>query len=136
LGKTILAHGLMGRVSLLGRRDPADVARWLCASDLLCLPSHSEGCPNVVIEALCCGRPVVASAVGGIPEVVDRTCGILVPPKQPDALAAALEECLATNWNERQIAERYERTWDDVAQDTLNLLGAPKFQTTSAKVWT
>jgi glycosyltransferase involved in cell wall biosynthesis len=60
------------------------------------LPSWNEGMPNVVLEALASGRPVVATRVGGIPDVVDsEALGLLVPPRQPEALARALERVLS-----------------------------------------
>ena len=58
-------------LQLAGSQAPAEVARWMVASDLVTLPSYAEGHPNVLVEALACGRPVVATPVGGIPEVVD-----------------------------------------------------------------
>jgi teichuronic acid biosynthesis glycosyltransferase TuaC len=66
-----------------GPLPPEKIARWMAAADVVCLPSYSEGCPNVVIEALACGRPVVASGVGGVPELVSADTGILVPPGRP-----------------------------------------------------
>ena len=109
---------LAGRVRFLGNREPPDVARWLAASDLLCLPSHSEGCPNVVIEALRCGRPVVASEVGGVPEIVDGRCAVLTPPGDAPALARGLLAALGRDWDEEEIARRHGRTWQDVGRET------------------
>jgi glycosyltransferase involved in cell wall biosynthesis len=81
--------GLDGAVDLAGERD--DVAELLAAADVFVLPSRSEGLPMSVLEAMAAGLPVVASAVGGVPELVeDGETGILVPPGRPDALAAAL----------------------------------------------
>src|SRR3546814_12112350 len=78
-------HGLGERVILAGARPHAELATWMQAADLLCLPSHSEGVPNVVLEAMSCGLPVVATPVGGIPELLPALSGILGPP--PDVPA-------------------------------------------------
>jgi glycosyltransferase involved in cell wall biosynthesis len=76
-------------VELLGERD--DVPELLAAADVFVLPSRSEGMPLSVLEAMAAGVPVVASAVGGVPElVVDGVTGVLVPPGDAAALAAAL----------------------------------------------
>jgi glycosyltransferase involved in cell wall biosynthesis len=64
------------------------------ALDALVLPSFSEGMPNVVLEAFAYGTPVVATAVGGVPDMLDADSGWLLPPGDPSTLAAALEEAL------------------------------------------
>lgn len=90
-----MASPLGSRAVLLGARPLAEVAAWMAACDLLVLPSWNEGSPNVIREALACGRPVVATRVGGIPEIVSSDkLGELVPPKQPTLLAAAIEHVL------------------------------------------
>lgn len=106
-------------LQLAGSQAPAEVARWMVASDLVTLPSYSEGHPNVLVEALACGRPVVATPVGGIPEVVDAASGLLVPPRDADALADALAKALAQDWDEAALARRFSRDWEQVARDTL-----------------
>jgi glycosyltransferase involved in cell wall biosynthesis len=81
--------GLDGAVELLGARD--DVAALLAQADVFVLPSRSEGMPMSVLEAMAAGLPVVASAVGGMPELVrDGETGALVPAGDPAALARAL----------------------------------------------
>ena len=83
--------GLNDTIQFAGRRPPDEVPSWMAAADLLCLPSRREGCPNVVLEALACGRPVVASNVGGVPELLSEQNGIVVPPDNPDRLAAGMQ---------------------------------------------
>ena len=107
------------RVALPGALGPQEVARWMAAADLVTLPSYSEGHPNVLVEALACGRPVVATPVGGIPEVVDADCGVLVPVRDPAALAAGLADVLDRSWDASALARRFSRDWDAVAEDTL-----------------
>jgi glycosyltransferase involved in cell wall biosynthesis len=108
-------------VVLPGKLSSAQVRTWMVASNLFCLPSHSEGCPNVVIEALACGRAVVASDVGGIPELVNSRNGILIPPRNAPALAEALNRALDTPWDDQAVAATYHRNWRDVAADTWNV---------------
>jgi glycosyltransferase involved in cell wall biosynthesis len=105
-------------VRAVGTKTSVEIAEWLGACDLLCLPSHSEGCPNVVVEALASGRPVIASQVGGIPELVDDHSGILVPFGDSSKLSNAICEGLKRNWDEDAIAARMSRSWDQVADDT------------------
>jgi glycosyltransferase involved in cell wall biosynthesis len=96
-----------------------DVAVWMAAADLVTLPSYMEGCPNVVLEALACGRPVVATNVGGIPEIMSDKCGRLVPPREPLALAQALAFVLDAAWDAAAISARGSRSWSDVAAELL-----------------
>jgi teichuronic acid biosynthesis glycosyltransferase TuaC len=89
------------------------------ASDVLCLPSESEGRPNVILEALACGCPIVATPVGGIPELVDASCGILVEGNGPEPLADALARGCDRAWDREQISRRHARAWREVGQDLL-----------------
>lgn len=93
------------------------VARWMAAADLLTLPSYKEGCPNVVLEALAAGRPVVATRVGGIPEILDERSGRLVPAMEAGALATALVEVLGQRWDAEEIAAQHNRSWSEVADE-------------------
>jgi teichuronic acid biosynthesis glycosyltransferase TuaC len=86
------------------------------------LPSYREGCPNVVIEALASGRPVVASNVGGIPELMDARSGRLVPAMDAKALKVALDEVLAETWDAAEISGRHSRSWSDVADAVEEVL--------------
>jgi glycosyltransferase involved in cell wall biosynthesis len=85
--------GILSRVVFTGmRRDIADLLPLL---DVFVMPSLSEGFGIAIVEAMAAGRPVVASAVGGIPEIVQHEeTGLLVPPGDPVALAAALRDLL------------------------------------------
>jgi glycosyltransferase involved in cell wall biosynthesis len=83
------------RVVLAGPRPLDEIPRWMAAADVLVLPSWNEGTPNVVLEALACGRRVLATAVGGVPDLLtEPALGVLVPPRDPTALAAALATAL------------------------------------------
>ena len=113
--------GLERRLLLPGKLSTGQVRNWMVAANLFCLPSYSEGCPNVVIEALASGRAVVASDVGGIPELVNARNGVLMPPRDSPALASALERALETRWDDQAVAATYQRTWQRVAEETWDL---------------
>jgi glycosyltransferase involved in cell wall biosynthesis len=98
-----------------------EVAVWMAAADLVTLPSYMEGCPNVVLEALACGRPVVASDVGGIPEILSDECGRLVPPRDSGALAHALASVLDRTWDAKAISAHGGRSWEVVAAELLEI---------------
>lgn len=95
--------GLTGRVHFLGLRQ--DVPALLAAADLFVLSSRYEGNPLVVMEALAAGRAVVATAVGCVPELVDDSCGRLVAPGDPAALASAVAELAADPALARRLGE-------------------------------
>jgi glycosyltransferase involved in cell wall biosynthesis len=104
-----LAAELGIRASFMGARPHDEVATWLGACDVLALPSWNEGMPNVVLEALASGRPVVASRVGGIPDVIDSdSSGRLVPPRDAVALAHALEDVLSEPHDPERISTRLD----------------------------
>ena len=87
------SSGLSDVVTFTGARS--DVPEILAGLDVFVLPSLWEGMPNVVLEAMAASLPVVATAVGGTPEVVvDGVTGLLVPPRDPDALAQAITRLL------------------------------------------
>jgi len=115
------AAGVRDRVLMPGRRKSAEVAEWMRAADIFCLPSYSEGCPNVLVEALACGRPIVATNVGGIPELVDGRSGILVPPRDAAKLREALDAALSRAWDSEGIAATYRRGWEEVADKTYEV---------------
>jgi glycosyltransferase involved in cell wall biosynthesis len=87
----IKAKGLSGAVELAGWRDEAGVQAALAKAQALILPSFAEGLPMVVMEAMAAGRPVIATAIAGVPElVVAGETGWLVPAGDPLALAEAI----------------------------------------------
>jgi glycosyltransferase involved in cell wall biosynthesis len=97
--------GIADSVHFLGRR--ADVPSLLATVELVVHPSWAEGFPNVLLEAMCAARPVVATRVGGCPELVtDGDNGILLPPRQPAALADAIERLLADPARARDMGRR------------------------------
>jgi glycosyltransferase involved in cell wall biosynthesis len=93
-----LGRGAAGRVHCLGEVQPEQLVLWYGASNLLLLTSRREGRPNVVLEALACGRPVLATAAGGTAEVLEGPDGMLggmvAQTRDADALAQELARLL------------------------------------------
>jgi glycosyltransferase involved in cell wall biosynthesis len=87
--------GRDGSVILPGLATPNEVPSYLQVSDFMVFPSHSEGMPQSVLEAMNCGLPVVATKVGGIPEaVIDGQTGLLIDAKNPEQLEIAMERMI------------------------------------------
>jgi glycosyltransferase involved in cell wall biosynthesis len=123
----IARRNLTGRVFLIGARPQAELAEWYSAADLFCLASQREGCPNVVIEALACGTPVVAADVGGVSELItDPAYGCLIPSQQSaEGFAERIDEALREGWKRDAIAKHGgARSWDDVAVELMGYYAA------------
>ena len=119
--------GILPLVQFAGSVAPQQVIDYYQAADLLCLPSYSEGLPCVVIEAMACGKPVVASRVGGVPEVLDEQSGIMVPPGDPHALCEELLHAALRIWDtegiRRRIVEHFSWTqWTEKLFQLIRLV--------------
>jgi len=119
--------GLSGRVSFTGWiNNRSRLSQHLKRATVFVLPSLSEGTPRVIMEAMYWGLPIVATNVGGIPEiVVDGVNGFLVPPRNEKALAQAIEKALSdtdfqrkASVENREVAKRF--LLPKVAQSTYN----------------
>ena len=105
LKQQVYKIGLKGMVYFLGRKNHTEIPLYVNASDILAVPSRNEGRSVAIIEALACGKPVVASRVGGIPEtIVNDKLGILVEKENPVALAEGIINALNKTWDERYIS--------------------------------
>lgn len=124
LRRQIAEHGLEARVKLLGYLHQEELANLISAADVFCLASSSEGWPNVVHESLACGTPVVATNVGGIPEMIpSEQYGIVVPVDEQAALTSALSQALSRTWDRKLIASWGQaRSWDQVASEVLRVV--------------
>jgi len=117
--KSALAQeNLSEHVKLLGSVNHKDIALLIQQASILVLPSYAEGVPNVILEAMSCGTPVVATNVGGIPEIVSEQSGILVEPKNINALVQGLTTALAKEWNIAEIVQQTEAfSWKNNAAE-------------------
>lgn len=108
----IRSRGLTDTVLLLGFVPGA--ARYLKALDLFVLPSVKEGLPYTVMEAMAAGVPIVATRVGGIPDLIDtQRSGLLVPPKNPQALAEAIAAIITHPDRARTMAGAAQRNIEE-----------------------
>lgn len=85
----------LARVRLIGELPHMEAMEMLSRSAVLLLPSYTEGFPNVVLEAMCCKVPVIATSVGAIPDLLAEGRGMVVPPKDAESLASAMEEMMS-----------------------------------------
>lgn len=109
--------GIQGRVHFTGRVPYSEIPVYLAASDFFVLPSIDEGMPRVILEAMSMALPVLATRVGGNPEIVaEGETGVLVPPADPEALATGMETILGggdllKEWGRRArdaVRERFD----------------------------
>jgi glycosyltransferase involved in cell wall biosynthesis len=107
LERQIGATGLQDRVHLLGRRR--DVPEILNAADVFVLSSDYEGNPLSVMEAMAAGKPMLCTAVGGVPELVEDGCGLLVPPQDAQALSKAMSYMLENPNARKSMGEKSAR---------------------------
>lgn len=99
--------GLGARVTFAGAQPPESIPNWINAADAVVIPSRNEGGPAVLLQAMACGKPVVATSVGMVPAVItDERLGLIVPAEDAQALAAALERVRMMRWNASHIRER------------------------------
>jgi len=110
LESRLAEHQMEDLFRMAGARPIDDIGTWLGAVDLFVLSSHDEGMPLALLEAMAAGCPVVATSVGGIPDVVEGSAaGRLVPPADVPALAAAIEQVLADEVGRKAMAEAARR---------------------------
>jgi glycosyltransferase involved in cell wall biosynthesis len=112
----VASLGLRNRVHFVGSRPHDGLRFWYSAADLSCLASAREGWPNVVLESLACGTPVVATRVWGTPEILTSPeLGILVE-QSDESLASGLESALTRHWDRsRMVQFARARDWPTVA---------------------
>jgi glycosyltransferase involved in cell wall biosynthesis len=114
-----------GRVVMAGALPAERVARWMGACDVVTLPSWNEGTPNVILEAFASGRRVVATRVGGIPDLVDSPeLGTLVDARDVPALAEALARAAHASYDPEPLTAAAPYGWPESAARLLEVLTA------------
>ena len=115
--------GVADRVELVGSVPHEKLPALYSAADMLVLATSREGWPNVLLEAMACGAPVVATNIGGIPEIITRPeAGVIVPERTPDALAAGIRQ-LAAQPPDRAATRAHAEAhgWDEVIAEQVKL---------------
>lgn len=113
--------GLRDIVFLIGARPQVELPDRYSAADLFCLASHREGCPNVVLEAMACGLPVVATDVGGIRDMIGQGCGKTVADPTSENFAEEVTFALNFDWDRQKIAEcGGTRSWADAVVEIFS----------------
>jgi glycosyltransferase involved in cell wall biosynthesis len=126
----VIELGIEASVSFLGARPNQEMPGLLASADVAVFPSLMEATSVAALEAMACELPVVASDVGGLPEIVDGTVGALVPPRDPEALADALARVLTDpereamgkrararvvdHWSNRRLVRRHLEIYADL----------------------
>jgi teichuronic acid biosynthesis glycosyltransferase TuaC len=137
LRRRVVELGLSERVRFIGFVDRAGMAELLSAADVFCLASYTEGWPNVVNEALACGAPVVATRVGGVPDMlVSERYGLMARPQDLTSLQDRLREALGRTWNHEEISRwGRSRSWQQAASEVIELMeGIVSTRTNAAKL--
>jgi glycosyltransferase involved in cell wall biosynthesis len=113
------------QVSLAGARPNEELALWFSSADASCLVSSREGWPNVLMESIACGTPVVATRVGGVPEIiVSPELGVLVE-QNPADVASGLQLALEKVWDPGALVQyAHARSWDLVASEVEQYLAS------------
>jgi D-inositol-3-phosphate glycosyltransferase len=119
--------GVNDTVRFLGAQPHSSLPAFYAAADVLVMPSHYESFGMVALEAMSCGTPVIASAVGGLSVLIeDEVNGLLVPPADPESLAARLIDLLTDKVRAAALAQAAHQraaryAWSRIAQDLCTL---------------
>ncbi|EUJ23138.1 glycosyl transferases group 1 family protein [Listeria grandensis FSL F6-0971] len=115
-----------------GRLTNEEVQQVVNAADIYVQPSLMEGCSIAIIEAMACGKPVIAANVGGNPDIISKETGILIEARSSEALREALDTCLTEPERRRDMGVAGRRrvetelNWRQLAKDVEHVYGMPK----------
>ncbi len=135
LKQKALSLGIANNIIFAGTKTPQDIATYMQSADALCLTSINEGVPNVVLEALSTGLPVVTTRVGGIPEIItDDNLGKMITERSPELIADSIYQVINNPPDKNHLINHSRRyDWNKTAQEYINLLGKSVADFRSAK---
>ena len=113
---------LDGVIEVTGQVPHKKVVEYMKNANFVILPSWNEGLGIVLLEAMACSLPVIASKIGGIPEIINEKVGVLVNPKNPNELAKAIKYTISKTWNREYISEYAKAyTWEKNVEKTIKV---------------
>jgi len=122
LERLIKKFNLEDRVKLLGIKPQKELYKWYSMADVFCLTSLREGRPNVVLEALACGTPVVTMDKWDLSDFVNEDRGILLDSYKPEIIAESIEKALKKKWDRENISSAVENfSWDRTAESVYEI---------------
>ena len=109
-------------IKLIGSVPHNQIPKWINSCDYFVLPSLNEGMPTVMFEALSCGIPVIATKVGGIPEIINDDIGVLVSCNNSNSLAKGMLKAMNKKWDNQYISNYVkEYSWQNITKKLLNI---------------
>lgn len=117
-------------IDFVGKKPHAEIPYWMNAADLFCLPSHSEGCPNVLLEAIACQRPIVASNIRGISDLVSSSQNkVLFKPGNSDELGRGILNILNKPQIQNDVINNnFSISWAQNAKNMFNIINSLQSQ--------
>lgn len=122
LNKLVKIYGLDEFVFFVGKKPHFEIPLWMNSANIFVLPSINEGNPTVMFECLACNIPFIGTNVGGIPEIITPDTGIVVEPKDPEALSIAIKKLLNQMNEKRDVNETVRQfTWDKIGGNIMKI---------------
>lgn len=114
---------VMNRITFIKNISQAQLVDYYTMADILLLPSSREGCPNVLLEALSCGTPVITTAVGGTPDIVsDPVAGVLIEQRNSDTLVSAIQYLFSNMADTQTIRDYAQRfSWAPIVKHQIDI---------------